>query len=112
MSSKILKNLENISKDIKVQDINGNLNNLTPGSKWKVMAEGVVKDMPKKMSIEDLAKIVKDGFDNVNLRLDILEKDVSVLKQDVNVLKQDVNVLKSFHKNEFSKLKSQKKNST
>ena len=44
-----------------------------------------------KNQFEDL--VINQLF-NINLRLDIFEKDILELKQDVNELKQDVSILK------------------
>ncbi len=90
MSNKVLKDLSNISKNVKFIDKNNNLNNLTPGTKWKIETEGEVKDMSK-MTIENLAKIVIDGFNKVNSRLDVLENDV----KEINSLPTVKNELKS-----------------
>ncbi len=71
------------------------------GRIFKIEIEGEIKDMPK-MTINDLAKIVTDGFDKINSRLDKVE-------QDIKEIKSRVSILESFHKNDFDKLKSQNK---
>jgi uncharacterized linocin/CFP29 family protein len=47
------------------------------------------------MTIEDLAKMMKGGFDEIGQRFDVIENDLGVVKQDVSTLKQDVNELKN-----------------
>ena len=59
-----------------------------------------------KNQFEDL--VINQLF-NINLRLDIFEKDILELKQDVNDLKQDVNELKqdvSILKQDVNKIKN------
>ena len=48
----------------------------------------------KKVTISDLAVMIKSGFDDVHEKLGVVGDDVSILKKDVGVLKSDVGILK------------------
>ncbi len=55
-----------------------------------------MKDANKKeMTLDDLARIVQEGFLSIDGKLGTIEADVSVLKTDVSELKTDVAELKS-----------------
>jgi cell division septum initiation protein DivIVA len=50
----------------------------------------------KNITIDDLAKMIKEGFDKTATleQLDNVEKDVAVIKRDITVLKNDVKEIK------------------
>ena len=50
--------------------------------------------MTKVSKIDLILQEMRQGFNQVNTKLDNLEKDISILKQDVSILKKDVSQLK------------------
>ena len=46
------------------------------------------------ISHDQLALLIKQGFDHVDSRFEALEEDVSLLKQDVSTLKNDMRDVK------------------
>ena len=62
--------------------------------KYDINIKGEFMQVSKKMTLEDLALIVNQGFKTVNERLDDIERDVTELKVDVAELKVDVAELK------------------
>jgi uncharacterized protein YoxC len=55
-----------------------------------------MKDANKKeMTLDDLARIVQEGFLSIDGKLGTIEADVSVLKTDVAELKSDVRDIKA-----------------
>ena len=63
--------------------------------KYNINIKGDFMQVSKKMTLEDLALIVNNGFKTVNERLDNIEKDVAELKVDVAELKVDVAAIKN-----------------
>ena len=55
--------------------------------KYNINIKGDFMQVSKKMTLEDLALIVNNGFKTVNERLDNIEKDVAELKVDVAAIK-------------------------
>jgi hypothetical protein len=49
---------------------------------------------PKKMTLEKLAELMADGFEEVNGKIDTLTGDVEVMKDDVRDLKHDMREVK------------------
>ena len=82
---KIITNLRNHKiDDFSEQIING-----------KIIYNIILGDKMTKVSKIDLIlQEMREGFNQVNTRLDTLEKDVSILKKDVWILKKDVSQLK------------------
>ena len=77
---KIITNLKNHKiDDFSEQIINGKIiYNITLGDK-----------MAKVSKIDLILQEMRQGFNQVNTRLDNLEKDVSILKKDVSQLKKE-----------------------
>ena len=49
----------------------------------------------KKITIDKLAKMIKNGFDEAQADRGLIKADVEVLKEDVGTLKTDVAILKT-----------------
>lgn len=136
-NKKILEGLLKNSKDIKLNDIDANIDNPIPGVKWKIEVEGEFKDMSNKMSISYLSKRVDDlynmfdglsnavnelsntvnGLSNIviNLSKTVENLAISVEKGFKNVnsrldkIENRLDILESFHEEDFKKLKLQQK---
>ena len=101
MSKKDIETLIKMSNKIKMEVIEGSLENPKPGSKWKVWIEGEFKDISNtnssgfnKKQMEQLGSLMNymlqpiiSRLDSIDNRLEIVEKDVKTLKKDVKEMK-------------------------
>ena len=87
-----MNNKQEIINDIKTHNIEDCEKQTRDG---KIIYNIILGDKMTKVSKIDLIlQEMRQGFNQVNTRLNNLEKDVSILKKDVSQLKKDVSQLK------------------